>query len=82
MGGRLQRTSPRRRGVDGYIQVLHAECFWMNFSEMMRADFTAELACDKTYSVYGSRLPITRTISAMICDKKDGAHLELWVVND
>ena len=54
----------------------------MKVSEMIRAGFTAEHACDKIYSVYGARLPITRIINAMICDKKDGGHPELRVIND
>ena len=54
----------------------------MKVSEMIRARFTVERACDKIYSVYGASLPIIRIINAMICDKRDGGHPELRVISD
>jgi hypothetical protein len=71
----------KERGADKY-RYYRRNVFWMKVSEMIRAGFTAERACDKIYSVYGARLPITRIINAMIRDKKDGGHPELRVIND
>ena len=47
---------------------------------MIRAGYTAERACDKIYSVYGDRLPISKIIKLMISDKKDGGHVALRVL--
>ncbi len=71
----------KERGADKY-RYYRQNVFWMKVSEMIRAGFTAERACDKIYSVYGARLPITRIINAMIRDKKDGGHPELRVISD
>ncbi len=58
----------KERGADKY-RYYRRNVFWMKVSEMIRAGFTAEHACDKSYSVYGARLPITRIVNAMIHDK-------------
>ena len=47
---------------------------------MIKAWYTAERACDRIYSVYEARLPVSKIIKLMIRDKKDGGHVALRVV--
>ena len=61
----------KERGADKYRYYRRNE-FWDKVCEMVRAGFTAERACDKIYSAYGSRLSVTKIINAMICNKKTG----------
>ena len=61
----------KERGADKY-RYYRRNVFWVKVCEMVRAGFTAERACDKIYSAYGSRLSEPKIINAMICDKKRG----------
>ncbi len=71
----------KERGADKY-RYYRRNVFWVKVCEMVRAGFTAERACDRIYSVYGSRLSVTKIINAMIRDKKNGGHPELRISSD
>ena len=69
----------RERGRDRY-NYYRRNVFWSQVCLMIRAEYTAESACDRIYSVYGARLPVSKIIKLMIRDKKDGGHMALRVV--
>ena len=48
--------------------------FWMKVSELVRAGYTADRACELIYSVYGQKLSVTAIIKRLIADKKFGGH--------
>ncbi len=50
---------------------------WKKISELVRGGYTAERACNKTYSVYGHSLTVTAIINALVKDK--GLHPELRI---
>ena len=48
-------------------------------SGMTRAGYTADVAIDKIYKMYGESLSVTKILLAMIEDRKNGGHPQLRI---
>ena len=46
--------------------------FWKKCDEMVRSGLTADIACDKIYQAYGVKTSVTKILTAMKRDKRDG----------
>jgi hypothetical protein len=73
---RLFSTAERGRSKFTYCRRKHV---WDKISELIRAGYTSETAIDKMYTAYGESLPVTKIITAMMQDRKNGGHPNLRI---
>ena len=66
------------RGRSKYVYS-RRKVAWDMISALIRAGYTADVAIDKIYKVYGESLPVTKILLAMIEDRKNGGHPQLRV---
>ena len=70
----------KERGADK-AKYYRRNIVWKKVSELIRAGYSADQACDLIYRCYGRGCSVTKIINEMINDKKVGGHPGLRIAH-
>ena len=69
-------------GEQGAVKSKYSfwKAFWDKTAEMVRAGYTAQVACDKMYACYGESISVTDILRKMKANRRSGQWPDRLVV--